>query len=69
METAAQLHISQIVERTCSEFTQRKSRIVILPKILSFLRPFFSRHDLDYATFLRLESKRTPQEMRRNGRY
>ena len=69
MENVAQLQITQFVKATRPVTSRRKPRGAILPKLLAFLRSVFTRADLDYATFQRLESKRTPQEMRKNGLY
>jgi hypothetical protein len=69
METVAHLQISQLTKATRLEISRTKARAAVMPKLLAFLRSIFTRSDLDYATFQRLESRRTPQEMRRNGLY
>jgi len=66
---AVQSNPISMVCRVWSNGIRSKSRGAILPKLLAFLRSVFTRPDLDYATFQRLESKRTPQEMRKNGLY
>jgi hypothetical protein len=69
MENVAQLQITQLIKATRPAIGRTKSNGAILPKIFAFLCSVFTRHDLDYATFERLESKRTPQAMRKNGLY
>ena len=69
MENVARIQISPLKAADQPAIRERKSRSAILPKVFAFLRSLFTQPDLDYATFERLESKRTPQEMRRNRLY
>lgn len=69
MENIARTQVSPFQAAAQPETREGKSKSAILPKVLAFLRSLFAQPDLDYATFERLESKRTPQEMRRNGLY
>ena len=69
MENVARIQFTPLKAATQQTEIERKPRTAILPKMLAFFRSLFTQPDLDYATFERLESKRTPQEMRRNGLY
>ncbi len=69
MENAARIQISPLRAATSTIVRERRSKDSVLPKVLAFLRSLFVQSDIDYATFERLESKRAPQEMRRNGLY
>ena len=69
MENVARIQVSPFQAAAQLKTRERKSKSAILPKVIAFLRSLFAQPDLDYGTFERLESKRTPQEMRRNGLY
>lgn len=69
MENVAHIQVSPFQAAAQAKSSEGKSKGAILPKMLAFLRSLFAQSDLDYATFERLESKRTPQEMRRNALY
>lgn len=69
MENVARVQFTPLKAATQQTESERNSRNAILPKMLAFFRALFTQPDLDYAAFERLESKRTPQEMRRNGLY
>lgn len=69
MENVARIQFTPLKAATQQTESERKPGNAILPKVLRFFRALFTQPDLDYETFEHLESKRTAQEMRRNGLY